>query len=120
MRIFKPKGISVGDAVKLERMIELFNFLFQSYRKSVSYILKETGGSEVVMKVLKETDIEITPDVSERMRVALLDICGECDVTDSQLVKMIHMECELQRRTKQQGFKAKPHIWLDCRAENGE
>jgi radical SAM superfamily enzyme YgiQ (UPF0313 family) len=114
MRRFKPRGISVGDAAGLERMIELFNTLFQSYRKSVSYILKKTGDPEVVMKLLKETDIETTPDVSEGIRAALLDVCGESGVAHSQLAKMIDMECEAQRRTRQRGFKAKPNIWLDC------
>jgi hypothetical protein len=120
MRLFKPKGISISDTVELERMIELFNYLFQSHRKSVSHILKETGRPEIVMKILKEIDTGAAPDMSERIRRALLDTCGECGVTDSQLVKMIDRECEVQRRPRQQGFKAKPHIWLDCRTETSD
>jgi len=120
MRLFRPKGISISDTVELEKMIELLNYLFQSHRKSVSYILKKTGRPEIVMKILKEIDIEVAPDMSEQVRGALLGIFRECGVTDSQLVKMVDRECEAQRRPRQQGFKAKPQIWLDCRTETSD
>ena len=72
------------------------------------------------MKILKEIDSEVAPDMSKRIREAFLGICGECGVTDSQLIKMIDRECEVQRRPRQQGFKAKPQIWLDCRTETSD
>jgi hypothetical protein len=72
------------------------------------------------MKALKEIDMGKAEDVSERIRETLLGIGGECGVTDSQLAKMIDTECETKRRSRQQGFKAKPHIWLDCRTETND
>jgi hypothetical protein len=101
-------------------MIELFDYLFESHRKSVSYILKKTGRPEIVMKVLKVADIEIAPDVSERVRGALLDVCGECGVTDSHLIEMIERECKTRSRPGERGFRARPHIWLDCGSETSD
>ena len=117
MRLFKPKGISNRDAIELERKIELFNYLFISHRKSISYILQKTGNPNVIMKFLRETNLPGASSSSEEIRDVLLDICNESNITDIHLVKTMNVECEIQKKSKYRVFKAKPQIWLDCKTE---
>lgn len=117
MRLFKPKGISNRDAIELERKIELFNYLFISYRQSVSYILQKTGNPNVIMKFLRETDVPVTSDSSEIIKDMLLSTCNENDIGDVHLVETMNVECEIQKKSKQQVFRAKPQIWLYCKSE---
>lgn len=117
MRLFKPKGISNRDAIELERKIELFNYLFISHRKSISYILQKTGNPNVIMKFLRETDLPGASSSSEEIKDVLLDICNESNITDIHLVETMNVECEIQKKSKYRVFKAKPQIWLDCKTE---
>jgi radical SAM superfamily enzyme YgiQ (UPF0313 family) len=114
MRLFKPRSLSVRDAIELERRIELFRYLFQAYRRSISYILEKMGSPEIILRILREMDIVVTADISEKVREKLLEISRETNLVDPHLLKTIEMESEMQRRPVQQVFQARPQIWLDC------
>jgi radical SAM superfamily enzyme YgiQ (UPF0313 family) len=113
MRLFKPKGISRGDAVQLEAKVEIFNCLFQSYRQSVSYILRKTRNPDVVMRILDRIEIPGAADILERVKGAVLDVCKAADVKDPYLIETIDREYRMEERPGQEPFKARPHIWLD-------
>lgn len=118
MRLFKPKGISKRAAIELERKIELLNYLFTSHRQSISYILKKSGNPNVIIKFLREADLPVTYDFSEKIRDMLLATCGENGITDVHLVETMNVEFEKQKKSKKRVFKARPQIWLDCKTEN--
>jgi radical SAM superfamily enzyme YgiQ (UPF0313 family) len=113
MRLFKPRSLSGGDAVELERKIELFRYLFQAYRRSVSYILEKTGSPGIILRILREMDIEVGTDTSEKVKEKLVEISEETDLADPHLLETIEMEGEMQKRPAQQVFQARPQIWLD-------
>jgi radical SAM superfamily enzyme YgiQ (UPF0313 family) len=114
MRLFKPKDMSETAAIELETKIELFNQLFRSHRRSVSYVLQKTGDPEVILEILRELDIPIAPDVSRAIETALMDVCQRLDVTDAHLVEIIGAESEKAGKRGRQTIKARPQIWLDC------
>lgn len=112
MRLFRPRGISGREAVELEEKIELFNQLFLSYRKSISYILRKPGGSKVILQLLRETDAQGSGDTPGEIKERLLDSCVRNGMTDVHLSTTMEMECEMRQQPGQQVFKAKPQIWL--------
>jgi len=117
MRLFEPKGIAGRCAIDLERQIELFNYLFRSYRKSISYLLRAKRSPETILKLLRDSDISVTPGVSEKVKKALLEICGSSRLLDAHLVETLEIECRMQQRPRQQVFQARPEIWLACETE---
>jgi len=114
MRLFKPRGISKDDAVWLETRIELFNYLFSSYRKSISYLLEKTGDPDTIIKSIKEVDVCMSHDVSDKMRDMLYDTCSDSGILDAYLVETINKEHKAQKTSNRTGFKARPLIWMDC------
>jgi len=114
MRLFNPQGISKNDAAGLETKIELFNYLFLSYRKSTSYILEKTRGPEIIVKCLKKAEAPFTPDFPDKIKGTLFDICTESNIMDTRLIEIINSEYEAQKALNRSGFKAKPLIWMDC------
>lgn len=113
MRLFRPNGISAPEAAHLEGRIELFNALFLSYRSSISQILRQQGGTKIILQVLKETGTAGAEHGSAEIKERLLDICARNGVADVHLSKTIESEAEMKRQPGQQVFKAKPQIWLD-------
>jgi hypothetical protein len=116
MRLFRPRGISGREAVELEGRIELFNHLFLSYRKSISYILTKHGGAKLILEVLREAGAAGMRSISEDIKEGLLDACARNGLADVYLSKALETECKIQRQPGQHVFKAKPQIWLDCRS----
>jgi hypothetical protein len=114
MRLFKPKDMSEMAAIELETKIESFNYLFQSYRRSVSYILQKTGNPEVILEILRDLDIPAAQAGPEAMETTLLKVCRRLDVTDAHLMETITAECERAGKLRRQTIKARPQIWLDC------
>ena len=117
LRLLTPNGISRAESAVLERRIELFSYMFQSYRKSISRILQGSGGREIVLNILRETDIAVAEGVAEEVRKVLLDDGGGGGVRDALLAETIDAECEMEKRRRRQSFKAKPQIWLDSAVE---
>jgi hypothetical protein len=114
MRLFRPNGISDAEVVELEGRIELFNDLFLSYRTSISQILEKDGGPKIILQVLRETGIAGKRDLSEEIKGRLLDSCARNGVADVHLSNAIERDCEMRMKPRQQVFKAKPQVWLDC------
>ncbi len=112
MRLFRPRGISGREVVDLEGKIELFNQLFLSYRKSISYILRKQGGPKIILQLLRDTDTRGSGGTSEEIKERLLDNCARNGMADVYLNRTMEMEYEMQQRPGQQVFKAKPQIWL--------
>jgi hypothetical protein len=116
MRLFRPRSISEREAVELEGRIELFNHLFLSYRRSISYILRKQGCPKIILEVLREAGTPGTRRISGEIKERLLDACARNGLADVYLSKTLEMECQVQKQPGQQVFRAKPQIWLDCQS----
>jgi radical SAM superfamily enzyme YgiQ (UPF0313 family) len=113
LTLFRPHGISEEEASELEGRIELLNYLFQSFRKSISYILKRSGSPEMMVRILREIDVPAGREHCEKMKKSLLEIFRKTNLIDSHLAEVLDGECLMQQRPRLQTFKARPQIWLD-------
>ncbi len=115
MRIFKPKAISDEEVAVLETRIKLFNYLFSSYRKTISYILKKTGNADAVLKVIEAADSCRNKEglfISEVVKEKIIKICIDSSIMDSQIMQIVKEDLD-GSKAKSQSLKATPQIWLD-------
>ena len=100
MILFLPKTISPGEHAEIHRKMMFFNYLFSSYKKSVSYILEKTGTPETILRLLEETDLG--PDANNKFpphktRDRLMENCKKKDIPDVRLSEIISRECDNQK-----------------------
>jgi len=119
MRLFEPRGIAGQVALDLERQIELFNYLFRSYRRSISCILREERSPATILELLRYSHISATSDASEKVKEAILDACRGSALLDTRLIETVEMECRMQKRPRREGFNARPEIWFADEAATG-
>lgn len=115
MRVFKPKTISDEEVLLLEKRIKLFNFLFTSYRKTVTYILEKCGDTDSILSVIEDADSCMDGKglfVYEIVREKLIKVCIDNSIMNTQVLQIINMELE-KSKTKSQSLKATPQIWMD-------
>jgi radical SAM superfamily enzyme YgiQ (UPF0313 family) len=102
MTVFKPTTISDEDNRMIHRKVSLFNYLFSSYRKSVSYILEKTGTPDIIMEFLVElgsSAASVSRDnkfSADEIKGFLLEHTGRKGILDPYLSGLIVVECEKQ------------------------
>lgn len=119
MTVFKSKHMTIEADAELRRKIRLLNYLFYSYRKSASYILQKTKTPEVIMSMVRESDIALTPDNTfplEKLKKLLMSTCSEYDVLDNDLIRLIAYECE-QMKKEHRASKPTVQLYMDVNTE---
>lgn len=115
MRVFKPKTILNDEVKMLENRIKLFNFLFASYRKTVTYILEKCGNADSILSVIEDVGSCMNGEglfVYEIVREKLTKACIDNSIMNTQVLQIVNMELE-KSKTKSQSLKATPQIWMD-------
>lgn len=113
MTLFKPVNISRQEDAEIRRKMNLINFLFFSFRKSISYILDKTKSPDIIMESIEDTDIPLTADnkfPKEKTRDFLLDRCYKNDILDHALFQLITDESD---NKKARSTKPTTQMYLD-------
>ncbi|GAE88109.1 B12-binding domain-containing radical SAM protein [Acetivibrio straminisolvens] len=115
LRVFNPKNMSLETVGEIDRKIRLLNYLFSTYRGTVSTILKKTHNPDIIVSLLKDNNLldstksKILP---EEFKELLINACNKSNCLDTELIRMISIECEKQK-TEYKASKPAPQIWLD-------
>lgn len=121
MRVFNPRSMPIEVVSEIDRKIRLINYLFTTYRTTVSTILRRTQNPDIIVKLLndssllKSTDEKLSPDEFKEL---LVDACSRNNCLDIGLLTKISVECEKQK-TDYEAAKPAPQIWIQ-NTENTE
>lgn len=115
MRVFNPRSMPTEVVSEVDRKIRLFNYLFNTYRATVSAILRKTQNPDIIVNLLEDssllrsTDEKLSPD---QFKELLVDACSRNDCLDVGLLAKINIECEKQK-TEYEASKPAPQIWIE-------
>jgi radical SAM superfamily enzyme YgiQ (UPF0313 family) len=114
MTLFRPKELPAERVDPIHRKMMLFNFLFSSYRKSVSYILEKNRTPAVIMEFLNSNEIPLN-DENQFPRVlvkdSFTDLCRKHHLLDLYLLKLI--DYEYQKQKERRISKPTSQLYLD-------
>jgi radical SAM superfamily enzyme YgiQ (UPF0313 family) len=114
MTLFRPKDLPIERVGPINRTMMLFNFLFSSYRKSVSYILQKTQSPAVIMEFLKEHDLQIDDENQfsrPEVKKLFTELCRKNNLLSLYLLKLI--EYEFDKQNEYQISKPTRQLYLD-------
>jgi len=95
MILFRPRVISESRDREIRKRIRLLNVLFNSFRKSVSHILKKVGDPGVLVQELKESGIDTDQDnrfAPAAVKGFLITLCEKGQILDEYLFQLISYE----------------------------
>lgn len=95
LTLFRPNNISSKKAEEIDRKVRLLNYIFYTYRNSVSIILQKTKVADVIMEILQDNRLCISQEkkfIPEDVRDIMIMICNSKDIVDSYLLKTINTE----------------------------
>ncbi len=101
MTVFRPSALTEAGDAELRRKMRLYNYMFYTYRKTVSYILKKTQSPDLIMSIAKTSDIQLTEDnvfPLDELKHLFLTACTKYDILDDTLVKLIPFECDKMKK----------------------
>ena len=119
MTLFRPKNITVEEDLFIRRVLMALAHSFNSFKKSLSYILEKTGDSAVIMEFLENIQIPADADSNERAQITrdyLMEISRSKNILDFYLQKLIYFEYEKQKAIPQ-GTKVSSIITMDFEKE---
>ncbi|MFZ5987607.1 MAG: B12-binding domain-containing radical SAM protein [Bacillota bacterium] len=121
MRVFNPRNMSIQVVREVERKIRLFNYLFKTYRGTVSTILKRTCEPDIIVSLLNDNSLLDSPEEKlspDEFKELLVNACSRNNCLDAELLKIISIECEKQKMNYEASRPA-PQIWLEDVTEEG-
>jgi hypothetical protein len=120
MTVFKPTHMTVEADAEIRRKMRLLNYIFFTFRKSVSYILEKTQTPALIMSIVKESAITLAPNNEfplEELKKLLMTAYSQTGVLDNALIRLITYECE---QMKKEHRVSKPTIQLYMDLDTGE
>lgn len=115
LRVFNPRNMSIETVGEIDRKIRLFNYLFSTYRGTVSTILKRTENPDIIVSLLKDNNLlDSTKNklMPEEFKELLVNACNRSNCLDPELLRIISIECERQKM-EYKAAKPAPQIWLE-------
>lgn len=122
MRVFNPKSMPIEVVSEIDRKIRLFNYLFNTYRCTVSTILRRTQNPDIIVNMLNDSNLlkstgeKLSP---EQFKDFLIDACSRNNCLNVGLLANISAECEKQN-TEYEASKPAPQIWIYNREDELE
>jgi radical SAM superfamily enzyme YgiQ (UPF0313 family) len=110
---FRPAGIPEALDPDIRRRIQLYIFLFNCFRRSVSQLVSRRQG-EVILNVLETMECGLSPDNrfdSRAVGEVLLRGCEARGLKDPDLVDLIHEECRSAANAAGNSLTT-PQIWI--------
>lgn len=115
LRAFKPKDMSIHNVERIEKKVKVFNFLFSTYRKTLSYGLLKNQSSDLVSDILQEYETRESLGSAldtVKLKNVIIDVFRRQDAVDSNVLKIAEDEFNCQK-TRLRTYKATPQIWID-------
>ncbi len=115
MRIFKPNNITDVQNNEIEKMLKLLNYLFVTFKSTVSFILKNTNSIELIMKIISESNVYPIQGYNfnlDEVKKSILDSCLEDNYFTPELMRILNSDY-INAKTKKYGTKSVPKISLN-------
>lgn len=115
LRVFNPMSMSIETVGEIDRKIRLLNYLFNTYRGTVSTILKRTKDPDIIVGLLKDNNLLDSTGsklLPEEFKELLVNACNRSNCLDAEILKIISIECEKQQR-EYKAARPAPQIWLE-------
>lgn len=112
MKIFKPKYISSEEDNEIDRVIKLFNYLFEYFVKSLSYIINLQKNVDFFMDILDNASLVPINGVEfdeNMVKKVMIKTCASQKIFDPKIIKLVN-EDAINARNRPKGVRPVPKI----------
>lgn len=112
MKIFKPKYITEEEDVEIDRIIKLFNYLFEYFVSTLSYIVKNRNSVEFFMDILESKELKSINGVEfdeGMVKKVILKKCTEKRIFSPEVIKLLNNDT-IKAKNRPKGVRPVPKI----------
>lgn len=112
MKIFKPKYISDDEDKEIDRIIKLFNYLFEYFAKSLSYIVNLKNDVDLFVDILDSGNLTLINGVDfdeVQVKEIIIKKCRDKELFDPNIMKLVD-EDAAKAKSSYKGVKPVPKI----------